>query len=101
MHFRNYGNLLLLLLLLLLLALCIYAQEKRLDKKEMVLKKGWKVFTYLTRTIFRTHCLIFPLKANKDEFCFISCGTIFQIFGSKYETDSCSFHTLFADGWRN
>ena len=38
----------------------------------------------------------FLLKANKDDFCFISCGTIFQIFGPEYEMVSCPFHTVFA-----
>ena len=37
------------------------------------------------------HCLIPLLKANKDDFCFISSGTIFQFFGPKYEMVSCPF----------
>ena len=44
-----------------------------------------------------THCLISLLKANKDDFCFIFSGTIFQIFGPKYDMVSCPFQTAFAD----
>ena len=33
------------------------------------------------------HCLISLLKANKDDFCFIS----FQFFGPKYKMVSCPF----------
>ena len=41
---------------------------------------------------------IFTLKEYKDDFCFISAGTTFQIFGPKYEIVSKSFHRVFADG---
>ena len=48
------------------------------------------------------HFLISPLKEDEDDladdFCFISAGTIFQIFGPKYEMVSKPFHTAFADG---
>ena len=36
--------------------------------------------------------------ANKDDFYFISSGTMFQIFGPQYEMVSRSFLTVFADG---
>ena len=44
------------------------------------------------------HCLISLLKEDKDVFCFIGTGTMFQIFGSKYETVSKPFQTAFAAG---
>ena len=44
------------------------------------------------------HFLISPLKEDKDDLCFISTGTILQIFGPKYEMVSKLFHTAFADG---
>ena len=44
------------------------------------------------------HFLISSLKEDKDDFCFISAGTIFHIFGPKYEMVSKPFHTVFADG---
>ena len=44
------------------------------------------------------HFLISPLKEDKDNFCFISAGTILQIFGPKNEMVSKPFHTVFADG---
>ena len=44
------------------------------------------------------HFLISPLKEDKDDFCLISEGAIFQIFGPKYEMVSKPFHTAFADG---
>ena len=44
------------------------------------------------------HFLISTLKEYKNDFCFISAGTIFQIFGPKYEMISKPFRTVFADG---
>ena len=44
------------------------------------------------------HFSISPLKEDKDDFYFISAGTIFQIFGPKYEMVSKPFHTVFKDG---
>ena len=44
------------------------------------------------------HFLISPLKEDKDDFCLISAGTIFQIFEPKFEIVSKPFHMLFADG---
>ena len=41
------------------------------------------------------------MKANKDDFCFISSDIMFQIFGPEYEMVSCLFHTVFAHGWWN
>ena len=44
-----------------------------------------KYFLHILHGQFsRIHFLISPLKEEKDDFCFISPGTIFQIFGSKY-----------------
>ena len=75
-------------------------------KKKNKKNKGCKINPILGKSFLRilhgqllgTHCLISLLKANKDDFCFISSGTIFQIFGPKYEMVSCPFHTVFADG---
>ena len=44
------------------------------------------------------HFLISLLKEDKYGFCFISSGTIFQIFGPKYEMVFKPFRTVFADG---
>ena len=57
-----------------------------------------KYFLYILHGhFFGIHFLISPLKENKNDFCFISAGTIFQIFGPKYEMASKPFHTFFAD----
>ena len=44
------------------------------------------------------HFLISPLKEDNDDFCFISVGTIFQMFGPKYEMVSKPCHMVFANG---
>ena len=44
------------------------------------------------------HFIISPLKEDKDDFCFISARTSFQIFGPKYEVVLKPFRTVFADG---
>ena len=61
-----------------------------------------KYFLHILHGQFlRIHFLISPLKEDKDDFCFISAGTISQIFGPKYEMVSKPFHTVFTDGWWN
>ena len=76
--------------------------QKQKTKKQGELNKHYIrsiVFTHILHgQLFGTHYLIFLLKANKDDFCFISSSTIFQIFGPKYEAVSCPFHTVFTDG---
>ena len=47
------------------------------------------------------HFLISLLKEDKDDFCFISASTIFQIFGPKYEVVSKPFPAVLADSWWN
>ena len=43
------------------------------------------------------HFLISLLKEDKDDFCFVSAGTIFQMFRPKFETVSKPFHTAFTE----
>ena len=58
-----------------------------------------KLFLHNLHGLFSgIHFLISPLKEDKDGFCFIPAGTIFQIFGPKYEMVFKPFHTVFAHG---
>ena len=52
----------------------------------------------LHRQFSGIYFLISPLKEDKDGFCFISAGTIFQIFGPKYEIFFKPLRTVFSDG---
>ena len=63
----------------------------------MNLTPGMYILHILHEQFSGIHFLISPLKEDKNDFCFISAGTIFQNFGPKYEMVSKPFPTVFAD----
>ena len=50
-----------------------------------------KYFSIFYTGSFLESISISPLKEDKDAFCFISAGTIYQIFGPKHENSFQAF----------